>query len=455
MNEVRESIQGIFDYCGDIKRNGNSNNYAQYSANFSPNNIRTVVISAEGVLVRLHKPYTGALPKGVFRISNKVMYIGIIPYKLYKVVDGNTDFGTPTFRMLAKPVYACIEEIIILKGVANEAYYQFVGIMESYDLNRSDLLKDYSKSGDQHADIAKRFGRLHKIASVNLNFVSFVNSYKQHRDTIEQSHFLCDSLKNYILDEETFNEEWWNSIAVQTSTYPMDSDLKVYFEGIKAKYEKDAKDAKVQAFKDEKYKKDAEGLDYAIERYVSLCSVPMKMRAIVMNGEANGVVDGLSYPSLQYDKVVDYPGFPKGIRDSFIDKDTKLSPKEAIQHNKEVVGSTSKLVTLTSTALFENLYKLHQISPVTLAVIADKIKEKVSNNQISIIVPNECKSMLEEMKPELGNLEFVSDGKKMAQSVVNAVWLFSICFIDNNTNTSKYNEHETWSNMVARKGDKS
>lgn len=456
MNEIRENIQGLFDYCGDVKKNSNNLRSAQYSLDYSPNNIKTVVISAEGILIRLHKSYTGRLPKGVTRLGSKVLYIMYNPLRLYKQDEnGSIDFGVSFFKMLVRPlVCASIEEIIILQGVTDNNYRQFVDYINSYEVLKEDLLLGFKKTGNTQSDIAERFGRLYRISTVNLNFISFLNGYRQNKELFEKSNFLCDCMSNYIIISDIYNEEWWNGIKVQTSTYALDIELKTYFESIKNKYDKVSKDAKIQASKEQLYKKEIEGLDFAIKRYVSLCSIPMKMRAIVANGESSGVVSNLSYPILQYDKLVDCPGFPKGIRESFIDNELKLSAKDAIKHNRDVTSSISKIVTLTSKAFIETLYKVHEESPVTFRIIMKKLKEHFYNGKIAIIVPTESRHMIEEMKSDMNGLNIDCDGKFMARSIVNAVWLYNLCFIENNANTSKYNDVTTWSNMVVKKEDK-
>lgn len=455
MNELRKQIFGIFDYCGDIQKNGDNIRSAQYSSGYSPNNIRAVVISAEGILIRLHKPYKGSLFKGISRIGGKVLYMYFNPLKLYKQDEnGKIDFGVSFYKMLVRPlVCASIEEIVILQGVSNNSFYPCVDLMNTYDLRKEDLLLGYKRTSDQNVDIAERFCRLNKITTVNMSFVSFIANYRKNIKAVENAIFLSDLLKNYIVNSESFNDDWWAGIKLQPSTYALDEELKTYFEGINAKYEKLTKDEKVRDAKEKFYKKDVEGLDFAIKKYVSLCTLPMKLRAIISNGESNGLIDNLSYPMLQFDKVVDYPGFPKGVRPMFIDKESKMSVKEAIKHNKSVTSSISSIVTLTSKAFIENLYYLYKNSPITLSVVSSKIKESIRGTDVSIIVPSDCEQMLKEMESNLNGLKFGCDGKRMTQSIVNAVWLFSLCFIDNNSNTSKFNNIATWQDMIAKKGD--
>ena len=155
MNEIRENIQGLIDYRGDIRNNADSLRSARYSKDYSPNNIKTVVISTEGILVRLHRPYTGNLNKGCMRLSNTIMYYQFTPLKLYKPdANGQPDLGKGILEMLVKPlVCASVEEIVFLNGVANDVSVQFVDLMMSHDFDVSKLLLGYKKTVNTHEEL--------------------------------------------------------------------------------------------------------------------------------------------------------------------------------------------------------------------------------------------------------------------------------------------------------------
>lgn len=452
MNDIRENIQSLIDYCGDCKRNGGNIRSATYSKEYSPNNIKTLVISVEGVLVRLHRPFTGALPKGCIRLSSQVYYYMFTPFRLYKEDErGKMDLSISIFKMLVRPlVCASIEEIVILQGVSNEQYYRYVNIMESFEANYNDLLIGYGgRCGDLSKDLANRFVRLYKIERCSLNFVQFIDMYRRY-EAMQSSYFFDNALESCTISHEVYNEEWYNGIKLLPQTYFLDNNLKGYFDGIKSKYAKEAKKSKVE----DMYKKDMVGLDKAIEKYTALCLVPIKMRGIVQSGKSNGVVDGLTYPSVPYNKLLEYPGFPKGIKDIFVDSETKCSTKDAIKHNKEAVTQASKLVTLASKALIEGLNSIYADYPVTFRTIVDKIKELVSDNTVRIIVPPDCKRYLAEMEEGLSGLKFECDAKRLSQSIVTATWLYCVCFIEMDASTSKYKDMSTWSAMVSKKGAK-
>jgi hypothetical protein len=385
-----------------------------------------------------------------------MFYVIFNPFALYKFdKQGNPELSISFYRMLARPVCASIEEIFICTGVTSSNLENFSNYLYSFETNKEDLLVDYGKkSGDLDASIKDRFPRLTKICKLQTNFPTFITYYKKQYEEIDKSYFLADtSIKSIVYDMETYNTDtWYNGDKTLPSTYALDNDLKKRFSKIKEIYGKQDKAEKVKEATEAKYKKDMEGLDFAIERYTSLCSIPMLMRVIVQKGNSNGLISNLEYPATPYEKVVDYSQFPKGIKDVFIDKEAKLSTGEAIKRNKEVTDSANlhKLVTLTSTALIESLYKVYKESPITLAVIADKLDSIINNHLVNIIVPPSCRGMLDEMKPCLGSLNFDCDTKRVAQSIVNATWLFNICFIDNNSDTSKYNAPSTWNNMLAK-----
>lgn len=455
MNEIRENIKGLIDYRGDIRNNNDSIRSASYSKDYSPNNIKTVVISAEGILVRLHRPYTGKLNKGCMRLSNTVLYYQFSPVYLYKAgTNGQPDLGKSILETLVKPlVCASIEELVFLNGVANDVSAQYVELMRSHDFNIDKLTLGYNKSGNLHEDIKTRFGRLREIAHVNLNFFSLINTYRVNRETIEKSNFLLDSMRSLISYSEKYNEDWYNGINLQTSTYSMDTELMTYFKGIKTKLDKDEKLNKIKDVEAKKFEKDIKELDYPIRRYTSLCTLPLKLRAIVSKGEISGVVDNLSYPALQFNKLYTYDGFPKGVDKLFINEDSNITLKDAILKNKEAVNSLVPIIELTSSSFIEALYSCYKTSPVTCAVLFDKIKELMNSTIIPVIVPSKYKAQVVEMQKVMNNVSFTDDSKISPNSVIYACWLYCICFIDNNINTSKFMDKNTWYNMVARKGD--
>lgn len=453
MNEIRENIQGLIDYRGDIRNNADSLRSARYSKDYSPNNIKTVVISTEGILVRLHRPYTGSLNKGCMRLSNTIMYYQFTPLKLYKPdANGQPDLGKSILEMLVKPlVCASIEEIIFLNGVANDVSVQFVDLMMSHDFDVSKLLLGYKKTANTYEDLKARFARLHEIAQVNLNFYSLINTYRVNREMIEKSNFLLDAMRSRVVASEKFNEDWYNGINLQPSTYYLDNELKGYFEGIKTKYAKEDKLEKIKDAEAKKFAKNIQELDYPIRRYTSLCTLPLKLRAICNKGEYSGVVDNLTYQPLQYNKVYSYDGLSKDIDKLFISQED-LPLKDAIQKNKEAVSSLVPIVELTSSMFIEALYSCYKSSLVTCCMLFDKMKELLGTNTIPIIVPTKYKTQVMEMQPAMSGLSFTDDGKITPNSIIYACWLYCICFIDRNQNTNKYMERSTWQDMVAKKG---
>lgn len=453
MNEIRENIQGLIDYRGDIRNNADSLRSARYSKDYSPNNIKTVVISTEGILVRLHRPYTGSLNKGCMRLSNTIMYYQFTPLKLYKPdANGQPDLGKSILEMLVKPlVCASIEEIVFLNGVANDVSVQFVDLMMSHDFDVSKLLLGYKKTANTHEDLKARFARLHEIAQVNLNFYSLINTYRVNREMIEKSNFLLDAMRSRVVTSEKFNEDWYNGINLQPSTYYLDNELKGYFEGIKTKYAKEDKLEKIKDAEAKKFAKDIQELDYPIRRYTSLCTLPLKLRAICNKGEYSGVVDNLTYQPLQYNKVYSYDGLSKDIDKLFISQED-LPLKDAIQKNKEAVSSLVPIVELTSSMFIEALYSCYKSSLVTCCMLFDKMKELLGTDTIPVIVPTKYKAQVIEMQPAMNGLSFTDDGKITPNSIIYACWLYCICFIDRNQNTNKYMERSTWQDMVAKKG---
>lgn len=163
MGAVRQKIEKLFDYCGDNARNAGREVARAYSATFSPNNIRAVVISPNGVLVRYHLPVNGR-SHAIAQFNERELYAEECEPK-YK----------PILRMLAHPlVCASVEEIIVLSsslsGVVHQSYMN--------EIELRSMIQSYGgASSDLKSSISGRFGRLRYYAVLNINFNTFVGYY--------------------------------------------------------------------------------------------------------------------------------------------------------------------------------------------------------------------------------------------------------------------------------------
>lgn len=230
MNEARKQVFNCIDYCGDIISGAKV-----YNPSFSPNNIRTVVISLDGIYVRLHTmPKSGV--KGVSKLSSKSHFVSVNPVGLY--TSGKAGFNPAReksmLEMLVSPlVCANIEEIIILKAVSTPQYTPFLNQYGAWEFDYNMLVD--KKTGSLQKDVGERFPRLHYITEANIPFKNLLSFITTGKATVESVVFLTDLLKQYVINTYTFNEEWYDGSKLLPNIYPLDRMLPKVFNERKGK----------------------------------------------------------------------------------------------------------------------------------------------------------------------------------------------------------------------------
>lgn len=236
MNEARKQLFSCIDYCGDVARGGN------YSIHFSPNNIKTVVLSPDGMFVRLHigvSVPSRSRCKGVNVINSIMHFVPINTVALYDRNKGTGYFETAKERsmleMLVNPlVCGCVEEIIVIKGVSVPQYSTFMERYGAWEFNYNSLLSKAS-SNNLLDGIKKRFPRLKYITESSLPFNAFISSIQSLTEQASVIPVMTDLLKeDYVTNIIPVNDDcWMNGSKLQPSVYNLDKELASVFEKIK------------------------------------------------------------------------------------------------------------------------------------------------------------------------------------------------------------------------------
>lgn len=106
MGTVRQKVATLIDYRGDCAKYDASTGPRMYSSDFSPNNIRRIVISPEGVMVVYHRAIRVS---GSSRPYNFVRFNAVDLYK-----EEQSQNYKPLLSLLSSPlICSCLEEIVI------------------------------------------------------------------------------------------------------------------------------------------------------------------------------------------------------------------------------------------------------------------------------------------------------------------------------------------------------
>ena len=240
MGAVNESVFKLLDYRGDIAEN------KEYAKDFSPNNIKRVVISADGVLVQLHK-----------KVSNYGYSIGNVCYNYvsFKPDTLRREQIEPKYKPIlslfaSKNIFSAVEEIILLSNPVNAGSGDI-----NYENNVSYMVAGYNGQGDLQDKVKGRFRRLRYYTVMNTDWANFMLMLQRTRGQCLNVDYLSDSqlfapiVSNKI---ELNTEETARTAITVNSTYAFDSQLRAYFEGIKDGYLENKKKEKIDAFKKER-----------------------------------------------------------------------------------------------------------------------------------------------------------------------------------------------------------
>lgn len=232
---------GLVDYCGDIAKTKNGNEVV-YNQDFSPNNIKRLVISPDAVLIFYHIA-TRHCPKFKVKMINPMML---------QAIQYMEDYVPLTAVLYADRICASVEEVIILSSSNNGDVS-----LTTRELDFSSMLKTYKSGSTDIVDsIRNRYKRLYAYTVANTSFQKFMSWYQEiaQQDRIgyllsKQEFF--DDAKKQIFHED----DWYLGYGTSANYYDLDkegSPLNKYFKTTIAKIESENKKSKVdESIKDE------------------------------------------------------------------------------------------------------------------------------------------------------------------------------------------------------------
>ena len=235
METVSEKIRRLFDYRGVCANSSNTNISIAKTSDYSPNNIRRVIISPDGVLVSFHKRLTAGRVSGSTNGNSQFAFLAFNALELNR--EEQSENYKPILLNLSEPrVCACVEEIVIctqsMNGVFDSGAFQ-------REVSVGGMIKSFiNKSGSIDDVVKRRFQRLRYFSLCSctiqevlmcckdLNFLSdFISEHPQFSDRMQ-------------VKEYQSGEDYWKYANLQTSIYPFDANvLSKHFHEIKEKFE--------------------------------------------------------------------------------------------------------------------------------------------------------------------------------------------------------------------------
>lgn len=437
METIREKVFKLLDYCGDIARN-NNNETPSYSAKFSPNNIKRVVISTDGVLVQLHQGVQGYGKSSHSSVYDFVRFSSASLYKEQHPEDTTKKYKPLLSLFAMKNIFSGVEEIILLTKPVNANIPNDITIENDLYL----MIRTYDKAGSIEDKIKGRFKRLRYYTVLNLNFENLIQLIKTQPNVLKSMYFSEeDILKPYLAKRIELNTEKdaQTAICTQTGTYKFDVDiLHEYFVKKREKYISGVEVNALANYKKVNKEKATADINEAISSYVNLIRTYNKFKKIFSSCGSNGLWDiDLNFSFLQLYKFDGMCNVPQQLISS-------SSIEDAIKQNKQLIYKCKNNMCITlSDSLFSALSKLaNNNTQFTLAVIVNALDD------VTLVVPESSVSNLEALE-RVYNLSLVR-GSKVTSSIINSLWLLCFIFLNRDSENFKneYITKEFWENGV-------
>lgn len=418
----------LVDYCGDIQKPSKSIDEKVYHQNFSPNNIRKLVFSPDGVLVFYHIS-TPSNPKQKF--------ISLNPSILVRVQ--NNDNYVPIINVLsAERVCASVEEVIAVT-TSNDGTVS----LTNKELDFESLIKSYKGSSDSSDIVSKitsRYKRLYSFSIYNGNMASFMENIKTIKDSPTLLLSKQDFMSNSVV--RVFNEEWYKYYGSNAKYYNLDrndSPLNNHFKKVIEKIESDAKKAKVAKFTDSQVKELSPIFEDVLSKYKGIYDCINRLKHI----EKNGVCSFID--------TFDIDVYPVSLHKcSLIEKEIpKYNITLVEQQSNEASTIRDNIECLKSA--YNNMY-------TKLAIcFLDSLKSIASNSKLAmrlivadldrdIVIPITLNSHAEWLK----DYDFEFSGKRVKDSTANMCMLLVKLFAirDGEKSISQFLNKEYWMEVL-------
>lgn len=414
MGKVRQKIESLFDYRGDIAKNADGAAPRTYSMDYSPNNIRRVVVSPNGVLIVYHRAVAGTQNRsfGVTEFQDRDLYVEE-QAKNYK----------PILRLLADPlVCSTVEEIVVLSNsLSGQVHPNYLS-----ETRLEAMVSSFKGAGsDLKTRISNRFGRLRYYSVININFKEFYNYFRsavQSRE-ISKYYFFSDMpvLKARAQVTELAGEDYWKSYDVRPAIYAFDAKLKEYFDGIKQRREAELKAQAVDAAREQRVGGRVKALNDMIDDYLIYHKLWSTYYNIIQREGTNGVLPDLRFIGVP-DKVEIYKF--KGMRnvpEAYLSKQQRTESEAFSLNEEKLKGYKARCASALVTDFLKALELVgSQGESILLNVI-------LQNCETGISVPPTCQAMAQRLEATTG---FKFTGRDIKSTVVSCCSNFLRYFVD-------------------------
>lgn len=402
--------------------------YYSNGTDFSPNNIKRLVISPEGVAVWYY-------------VNKK------FAYKFFSILDYMKSSGSQDYKPILSILYAerqltSIEEIIILPTGSNRQ-----NCLNPLEMEASVLI---GKRGATSLDGAKSsYKRLRYFTiAYNMDFKTFLGNYtkavneKLGRDFISDCDFMCDAQKNEIHSDTEYYMQDGISITSRTLYPIMDGEngtLSSYFKKVKQDKLTRIKKEEIAKHSEETNKKANSELESVLKKYKGYYKCASRLYGVALKQGYNILVDsqcGFKPTKLTLKKC-------KLLEDETIfNIEDCSSEKSAINYNIKVLSDGYKILYVTIVKDFlTKLVSIARVRKLTAKALVE------SSDNVIAIVTNELQALNSEIQEICGKSY---KGQNIDDSMANVCSLYVKFFITNvgETNVDKLKTKSTWKEVL-------
>lgn len=401
---IQEQVMVLFDYCGNIDK--------KHYGNYSPNNIRRLIISPDGVIVEYHLP--NLVPK-----TNGKSY-RCVAFNYMQLQQEQMQRGyKPIISLALKRVCSSIEEIIFLTQSNQCPAARFIDIEAKFIDIRS-------------------FVRLHYITVVNMS----INQFAQGYASIASARFLSDvpAMQKYIASKRLVVDKWyldWGS-SKSKSTYPVEMrSLAGYFFKVKQQYEMEEKQKEQE---EEQEDKPDEGVEDRLEELNSLIKTYLKFYVFdetFEHASKSGVVPYITYKKpFQFEQLYKVDGIKI---DKYFLRGSDLPAGEAVQHNIDYINNLNVRFTK---AYFSSLVKAMNEIIDNYPILA---KSVLNHNEMLVAEGKFPSNVMAGITAKTG-FKFIEKNIGVVKTLSGVASVYSRFFFDNPD--SKYNDARYWEGLL-------
>lgn len=409
MGSLKQKIDSLFDYCGDNAKNAGSAGPRTYSTGYSPNNIRQVVISPNGVFVSYHIATSGT-------DGRRFKFIEFKENELY-LEERDPKYKSILSRLADPLICSCVEEIVVLSKALTG--YPQGNYMSEIEL--SSLISSFKGGGsDLKERISKRYERLRYYTVLDVNFKEFISYYRAMMKSGYK--FMTDMPEFKIRSNitEFAGQDYCKHWNTQTRSYALDTQLQSHFAAIREKYEAEEKAKAVDVVRDKRIGGKLKDVNGYIEAYLQYSSLWKIFYNIVSKEGTNGVLPDLNFVRKpEIIQVLPFKGMTK-VPDSLVSKQP-CSESEALEKNEAMLKTyPARCSKVLAEALFGGLNGvLIRNEPFLLKTIVDGCETVV-------YVPKELEGLASQIH-SLTGVKF--GGREVDVSIVNSCSQFMRYFV--------------------------